>query len=430
MSTSSSVSNNGLKDCIKTICDEKANRGPMLNALYKMMVKHEAMIHPISIGFPFGWTFSTSSRSVSISDTICYRRSVSISDTDRKTIYGDWVKHDPEMKLFLCYRFIFISHLYTLNRKLPSFKKDNNFMKEEAYELKLAALVQLYHGLKAIYNQRQANKCPVITFMDQVKTENRRISRLIGNEAKVENEGAKMNRFYKDEETFVKRIYLVKVGPKYLSEDKNPKTLSRTLTTNSAAVRPEVKEKTIQTKAVRLANNLFGTLSQKMDNYQVKYSEILLTPEGEKLGTIIGNHLTMAIMYLRRSIGVPSDTARSVLRQTLESLLTVGQSDEVKSQAVETDENKTEEEEVKGTELTPEKEATEGAVIPTEMSPIPNNDNEFEVDVGGGDITPKSKRRRLILDTDDEFPTIEDEHKVYNTGASNSTEQARSCDNN
>ena len=101
-------------------------------------------------------------------------------------------------------------------------------MKEEAYELKLAALVKLYHGLKAIYNPKQATKCPVITFMNQVKTENRRISRLIGIEAKVENEGAKMNRFYKEEETFVKRIYLVKVGPQYLSEDRNPKTPSRT----------------------------------------------------------------------------------------------------------------------------------------------------------------------------------------------------------
>ena len=118
MSTSSSVNNKGLKNCIKTICDGKSNRGPMLNILYKMMMKHEAMIQPISIQFPLGWTFSTNSQFVSI------------SDTDRKAIYGDWIEHDPDLKLFLCYRFIFISHLYTLNRKLPSFKRDNDFVKD------------------------------------------------------------------------------------------------------------------------------------------------------------------------------------------------------------------------------------------------------------------------------------------------------------
>ena len=195
MSTTSSVNNKGLKACIKTICDEHTNRGPMLNILYKMMVKTEAMIKPISIPFPHDWSFSTSSQFVSV------------SDTDRKTIYGDWINYDPDLKLFLCYRFIFISHLYTVNRKLSNFKEDNNFVKEEAYDLKLAALVKLYHGLKAIYNPQQAAKCPVITFMNKVKTENRRISRLLGIEAKVETEGAKMNRFYKDEETFVKRVY-------------------------------------------------------------------------------------------------------------------------------------------------------------------------------------------------------------------------------
>ena len=393
MPTSSSVSNSGLKDCIKTICNEKANRGPMLNALYGMMVKHEAMIRPISIEFPFGWTFSTSSRSVSI------------SDTDRKAIYGDWDKHDPDMKLFLCYRFIFISNLYTVNRKLGDFKNDNKFVGEEAYDLKLAALVKLYYGLKAIYSPQQAAECPVIRYMNTAKTENRRISRYFTAESKVRIERNKRNRFYKDEKLFVQRIYSVKVGSKYLSEDRNPKTPSRTRVTSSASVRPEMKVDPSQTKAVQLANDLFGTLSQKMDNFQVKYNEIPFTPEGEKLGTLIGNHLTMAIMYLRPSLGVPSDTARSVLRQTFESLLAVGQSDAVKNQAVETKENKTEEKKVKKAKKTPKKKTDESAVIPTEVSPIPNNDEEFEIDIGGGEVTPDPKRRRLRFDTDDEFPT-------------------------
>ena len=109
----------------------------------------------------------------------------------------------------------------------------------------------------------------------------------------------------------------------------------------------------------------------------------------------------MAILYLRRSVSIPSDTARSVLRQTLESVLKVGQPDKVKDQAVEASRNKTEEKEVDENE----QKVTENVVRQIELSPIPNKENEYEIDVDNVGMSPQPKRQRLGFDEEDESPT-------------------------
>ena len=138
----------------------------------------------------------------------------------------------------------------------------------------------------------------------------------------------------------------------------------------------------------------------------------------------------MAILYLRRSVSIPSDTARSVLRQTLESVLKVGQPDKVKDQAAEASRNKTEEKEVEVAESAPdektekdeqkgtvgekekndkvdenEQKVTENVVRQIELSPIPNKENEYEIGVDNVGMSPQPKRRHLGFDEEDESPT-------------------------